>query len=246
MRKRGVLLFLCLGLPATAAEPEPKLGERRTAAGRRDRRLRPALPYHDQGRIVDGSGRLRRLSRRAPVLADGSGKAKGKAADTGEARYNMRRARELTAEQIERVRGGGWDLPLLQNVVNQFVIHFDVCGTSRRCFEVLQDRRVLSVHFMLDIDGTIYQTLDLKERAWHATVANTRSVGIEIANIGAYPLERSQTPRQVVSARLRGAGPAADPGGAQAGRAGYLRQRAPADPGGEGRRHHPGPEAGPV
>ncbi len=31
------------------------------------------------------------------------------------------------------------------------------------------------------------QTLDLKERAWHASTANTRSIGIEIANIGAYP-----------------------------------------------------------
>ncbi len=40
---------------------------------------------------------------------------------------------------------------------------------------------------MLDLDGTIYQTLDLKEQAWHATIANGRSIGIEIANIGAYP-----------------------------------------------------------
>jgi len=71
--------------------------------------------------------------------------------------------------------------------VDQFVIHYDVCGTSRRCFEVLQDVRGLSVHFMLDVDGTIYQTLDLKERAWHAGTANDRSIGIEIANIGAYP-----------------------------------------------------------
>jgi N-acetyl-anhydromuramyl-L-alanine amidase AmpD len=47
--------------------------------------------------------------------------------------------------------------------------------------------RGLSVHFMLDLDGTIYQTLDLKERAWHAGSANDRSVGVEIANIGAYP-----------------------------------------------------------
>jgi N-acetyl-anhydromuramyl-L-alanine amidase AmpD len=39
---------------------------------------------------------------------------------------------------------------------------------------------------MLDLDGTIYQTLDVKERAWHAGSANDRSVGIEIANIGAY------------------------------------------------------------
>jgi N-acetyl-anhydromuramyl-L-alanine amidase AmpD len=39
---------------------------------------------------------------------------------------------------------------------------------------------------MLDLDGTIYQTLDLKERGWHATTSNDRSIGIEIANIGAY------------------------------------------------------------
>lgn len=39
---------------------------------------------------------------------------------------------------------------------------------------------------MLDIDGTIYQTLDVKERASHATKANDRSIGIEIANVGAY------------------------------------------------------------
>jgi N-acetyl-anhydromuramyl-L-alanine amidase AmpD len=102
-------------------------------------------------------------------------------------RYNMRGG-SLTGAEIERVRGGGWDLPLLQRVVDQFVIHFDVCGTSRQCFKVLQDMRDLSVHFMLDLDGTIYQTLDLKERAWHATSSNSRSVGIEIANIGAYPV----------------------------------------------------------
>lgn len=100
-------------------------------------------------------------------------------------RYNLRGG-GLTDEQIERVRGGGWDLPLLREVVDQFVLHYDVAGTSRQCFKVLHDMRGLSVHFMLDLDGTIYQTLDLKERAWHATSSNTRSVGIEIANIGAY------------------------------------------------------------
>jgi len=101
-------------------------------------------------------------------------------------RYNLRK-NGLTTNELERVRGGGWDLPTLQRVVDQFVIHFDACGTSRQCFNVLQDHRDLSVHFMLDLDGTIYQTLDLKERAWHATSSNSRSIGIEIANIGAYP-----------------------------------------------------------
>ncbi len=92
----------------------------------------------------------------------------------------------LSPAEIARVRGGGWDLPLLQRVVDQFVLHYDVCGTSRQCFRILHDVRGLSVHFMLDLDGTIYQTLDLKERAWHATTSNDRSIGIEIANIGAY------------------------------------------------------------
>ena len=101
-------------------------------------------------------------------------------------RYGLRR-NQLSADEIERVRGGGWDLPLLQRVVDQFVMHFDVCGTSQTCFRILQDDRDLSVHFMLDLDGTIYQTLDLKERAWHATTSNDRSIGVEIANIGAYP-----------------------------------------------------------
>ena len=100
-------------------------------------------------------------------------------------RYGIRQD-PLTPEQLEQVRGGGWNLPLLQQVVDQFVMHYDVCGTSETCFKVLHDRRCLSVHFMLDVDGTIYQTLDLKERAWHATISNTRSIGVEIAQIGAY------------------------------------------------------------
>ena len=104
--------------------------------------------------------------------------------------YGVRR-RGLSNEELEQVRGGGWDLPLLQRVVDQFVIHYDVAGTSQRCFQVLHDSRGLSVHFMLDLDGTIYQTLDLKERAWHASHANDRSIGIEIANMGAYPPGRT-------------------------------------------------------
>jgi len=95
--------------------------------------------------------------------------------------------RGLPEEVADEVRADGWDLATLQQYVTQFVMHYDVCGTSARCFDVLQDRRGLSVHFMLDLDGTIYQTLDLKERAWHAGTANNQSIGIEIANMGAYP-----------------------------------------------------------
>jgi len=78
------------------------------------------------------------------------------------------------------------DAQELREVVDQFVLHFDACSLSRTCFKVLQDLRGLSVHFMLDVDGTIYQTIDLRDTTWHATKSNTRSIGIEIANIGAY------------------------------------------------------------
>ena len=93
---------------------------------------------------------------------------------------------KLTSEQFDQVRGGGWPLELVQEKVDQFVYHYDVAATSRGCFRTLHDMRNLSVHFMLDLDGTIYQTLDVKERAWHASESNSRSVGIEICNIGAY------------------------------------------------------------
>jgi hypothetical protein len=100
-------------------------------------------------------------------------------------RYDFREI-GLPEDELARVRRDGWDLPSLQKVVDQFVLHYDSSGTSRRSFQVLHEGRGLSVHFLLDLDGTIYQTLDVQERAWHAAGANSRSVGVEIANVGAY------------------------------------------------------------
>ncbi len=216
--KRGLLLLLCLGVPATAAEPGPKVGERLPRTG--DEIVVCGQLFHTTTRVVlwtdpGGYDAYRVEPRFAPM---DRAKAAGKAAEeVSGPRYNLRRAGILTPEQFERVRGGGWDLPLLQRVVDQFVIHFDVCGTSRRCFEVLQDRRGLSVHFLLDIDGTIYQTLDLKERAWHATVANTRSIGIEIANMGAYPVKAPHPLSQWYRADAEGRVRLAIPGGPKPG-----------------------------
>jgi len=91
----------------------------------------------------------------------------------------------LTDPQVAQVRRDGWTLDFLRDNVDQFVIHYSVDGTSRLTFETLVKRH-LSVQLMLDLDGTIYQAMDLQEEAPHATRANGRSVGIEIANIGAY------------------------------------------------------------
>lgn len=100
-------------------------------------------------------------------------------------RYSWR-SYDVPDAVLQRAQRDNWALDSLRTVVDQVVLHYDVCGTSRRCFQVLHDERHLSIHFMLDVDGTIYQALDLKEKAWHATKANSRSIGIEIAQIGAY------------------------------------------------------------
>lgn len=96
----------------------------------------------------------------------------------------------------------------LRKIVTQIVIHYDAVGNSRDCFRILHDLRGLSSHFLLDRDGTIYQTLDLKEMAWHAGKANPRSIGIEIANVGAYEsLAELESLRERVPVESRERGP---------------------------------------
>jgi N-acetylmuramoyl-L-alanine amidase len=193
---RDFLFFCLLGIAilggcATAPRPgafEPRRGDEIVVAGQFFHTGTPVVLWMDPG----GYDAYRVERRFSPIEEADWMHSTDEVPDLRSPnRYNMRRA-GLTDVEIERVRGGGWDLPLLQRVVHQFVIHFDVCGVSRECFKVLQDHRDLSVHFMLDLDGTIYQTLDLKERAWHATTANNRSVGIEIANMGAYPSDETK------------------------------------------------------
>jgi hypothetical protein len=64
-----------------------------------------------------------------------------------------------------------------------FVNHWDVCLSSESCAKVL-NRRGISVHFLIDNDGTIYQMLDTQHGAWHAghTHGNKKGVGVEISN----------------------------------------------------------------
>lgn len=64
-----------------------------------------------------------------------------------------------------------------------FVCHWDVCLSSESCYKVLQ-KRGLSVHFLIDNDGTIYQTMDMNDVAYHAGSRkwNDKSIGVEISN----------------------------------------------------------------
>ena len=67
-----------------------------------------------------------------------------------------------------------------------FVNHWDVCLSSESCAKVL-NKRGISVHFLIDNDGTIYQMLDTQHKAWHAGIpryegGNSKGIGVEIAN----------------------------------------------------------------
>lgn len=177
----AVLAVLIGGCASRPGRELARRGDEIVIAGRYFHTGAPVVLWTDPGGY-DGYRVERRF---APVEASSwEATAKAKAGPETPNRYGTRGG--IPPETLERVRGGGWTLDDVRERVDQFVLHYDVCGTSRRCFEVLHDHRGLSVHFMIDVDGTIYQTLDVKERAWHATTSNDRSVGVEIANIGAY------------------------------------------------------------
>ena len=92
----------------------------------------------------------------------------------------------LWSEQdgLETRRGNYYDYSgRPKRKIRYFVNHWDVCLSSKSTQSIL-DRRGISVHFLIDNDGTIYQTLDLQHAAWHAGSSRTNrpSVGVEITN----------------------------------------------------------------
>ena len=100
-------------------------------------------------------------------------------------------------------------VPALQQVISQLVLHFDGCVNSRSCFKSMHNRPRptgsagcgLSAHFMIDADGTIYQTLDVVERAFHAEEVNSTSVGVEICNRG--KVDKTEWPKLPAEYRTR-------------------------------------------
>jgi len=159
----------------SAPAPPEKRGEAIVVAGQKVAIGTPVILWTDPGGYDAYVPKI-------PSATETKGEKKANSPGFGQRRHGLNEA------QLAEIKDTGWTLPLLRESVDQFVIHYDVCGTSKKCFEVLRERN-LSVHFMLDLDGTLYQTLDLKEAAYHATKANGRSVGIEIANMGAYPTQ---------------------------------------------------------
>lgn len=95
-----------------------------------------------------------------------------------------------------------YDTPLLTPTL--FVLHWDGCKSSRSCYEVLLQRG-LSVQFMLDADGSIYQGIDPADgTCWHAGSVNRRAWGVEICNPVYLNRQDASHPRPVTTMGVRG------------------------------------------
>lgn len=112
----------------------------------------------------------------APTQCTGPGAFSEKAKNRGARRYSARAPlrRYGTTPPLDAVR----------SVIRQFVVHHDGLMRAEQCWHVLHNERGLSCHFLIDNDGTIYQTLDLALCGFHASEFNPIAVGVELCNRG--------------------------------------------------------------
>lgn len=124
-------------------------------------------PYWD----ATFEGQLEQNGVRRPGLHPYSAEAKNK----GLRRYSTRPALR---------RMGKASVSAAQAVIRKFILHHDGVNSSAVCWNVLHNERGLSCHFLIDNDGTVYQTLDLALMGFHAAKYNVDSIGVEFCNRG--------------------------------------------------------------
>ncbi len=106
-----------------------------------------------------------------------------------------------------------------RDAIHQIILHADVSDDSAAAFKELV-KNSLSDHFLIDWDGTIYQTLDVGSCAYHAGEANSLGIGVELNNLlpnlaakpnaSAYPKKHPRLAEMQSPAFARTPGPAAE------------------------------------
>lgn len=87
---------------------------------------------------------------------------------------------------------------------NTIVLHITGGGSAASAiatFKASVSPHRVSAHFVIDRDGTVYQLVDIKDIAWHASQCNTHSVGIEHAAT-TEPLMQATNEQYAASAAL--------------------------------------------
>jgi N-acetylmuramoyl-L-alanine amidase len=98
---------------------------------------------------------------------------------------------------VRHVASPNFDLRRPQYVI----LHHTTNPTAAQALATLTDpARMVSAHYLVARDGTIYQLVDERDRAWHAgasrwgadTDINSASIGIELDNTGVEPYPAAQ------------------------------------------------------
>ena len=81
------------------------------------------------------------------------------------------------------------------------VVHYTAMDSAERALKWLcAEESKVSCHYLIDEKGTIFQIVPVEKRAWHAGESfwqgihdiNSRSIGIELSNLGDHPYPSSQ------------------------------------------------------
>jgi len=71
----------------------------------------------------------------------------------------------------------------LKQLVKRVILHHTGSTTFKGTYQTLQERG-LSVHYVIDTDGSVYYLVNESKKANHAEDNNDDSIGIEIVNLG--------------------------------------------------------------
>jgi N-acetylmuramoyl-L-alanine amidase len=99
---------------------------------------------------------------------------------------------------------------LRKEKVSLIIIHYTETKNLKKAIELLtEDKRKVSCHYVIDLDGMIYNLVHISKRAWHAGVSkwknlediNSRSIGIEIVYQGEH--NQSNYPETQIDSLLK-------------------------------------------
>ena len=85
------------------------------------------------------------------------------------------------------------------------ILHYTAMSTKNSLDRLCDPAHEVSCHYLIDQGGLCYQLVDDDKRAWHAGKSywrgyrdlNSRSLGIELVNLGDEPYPRAQIKRLI-------------------------------------------------
>jgi N-acetyl-anhydromuramyl-L-alanine amidase AmpD len=97
----------------------------------------------------------------------------------------------------------------IDTIIDTIILHYTVLNFEDS-YKIFTQGRDVSIHYVIDLDGKIYQTVNEQYKAWHSGISywagkhnvNENSIGIEFINPGSgdqlcFPTRFTQTPLDI-------------------------------------------------